>query len=197
MELFSLRSLRPALVGLALAAVCGVGFAQTASDAPPRGEAVAPSRAAVWRSIFARPPAVPPTPEDAVRIALGRDLFSDPRLSGAGHASCATCHDPGRALTDGRKTAVGPGGAVLPRNAPALYNLAWAPMFFWDGRAASLTEQAKVPILAHDELAGDFEIIAQRLSADADMRARFAAAFPTGGVTEGSILDALAAYERS
>lgn len=156
------------------------------------------SREAVWRAIFARPRGDPPGAADAGKVALGRDLFGDVRLSGSGRASCASCHDPAQAFTDGRKTAVGPQGATLARNAPALYNLAWATSLFWDGRAASLTDQARVPILAPDELAGDFAAIAQRLSADPETSARFAAAFPgSSGVSEANVLNALAAYERS
>jgi cytochrome c peroxidase len=156
------------------------------------------ARDAVWRAIFARPVESPAAPDDAAKVALGRDLFRDVRLSGSGRASCATCHDPAQAFTDGRKTAVGPSGTVLARNTPALYNLAWATSFFWDGRAASLGEQAKVPLLAPDELAGDLRSIAQELSRDAEMSARFAAAFPAAPrITEAEILAALAAYERS
>jgi len=157
------------------------------------------TREAIWRAIFARPhtPAAA-EPSEAAKIALGYDLFRDTRLSGSGHASCVSCHDPDRAFTDGRKTAVGPKGAVLARNAPALYNLGWATSFFWDGRAASLADQAKVPIQAVDEMAGDFPTITQRLANDAAMKQRFAETFPeAGGVTEQSILEALTAYERS
>jgi cytochrome c peroxidase len=156
------------------------------------------TRATVWRAIFARPAPNVPTPADQRRAELGRDLFRDVRLSGGGQSSCATCHNPDRAFTDGQKTAVGPGGVVLPRNAPALYNLAWGASFFWDGRAATLADQARFPILAPDELAGDFAVIVRRLSADPGMRARFEAAFPGGdGVTEDTVLQALVAYERA
>ncbi len=156
------------------------------------------TREAVWRAIFARPAESPAAPDDAAKVALGRDLFRDVRLSGSGRASCASCHDPARAFTDGRKTAVGPAGAMLTRNTPALYNLAWATSFFWDGRAPSLAEQAKVPILAPAELAGDLSSIAQDLSRDEEMSTRFAVAFPAAPrITEVEILDALAAYERS
>jgi len=161
--------------------------------------AEAPDRDAVWRAIFARPSEAPTgLGDEAAKAALGHDLFRDVRLSGNGRASCMSCHDPEQAFTDGRRTAVGPGGAVLARNAPALYNLAWATSFFWDGRAASLTEQARFPILARDELAGDFPTIIRRLSDDPAMRTRFAAAFPeAAGVTEAAVLEALAAYERT
>jgi len=188
-----------ALVCAALVAASGVAV----WAAPPTAEGP-PTRESVWRAIFARPPearagaAGQGSPVEQSRIALGRDLFQDVRLSGAGQASCAFCHDPAHAFTDGRKTAVGPGGAVLPRNAPALYDLAWGKSFFWDGRAASLADQARFPILSPDELAGDFTTIAARLSADPAVKARFEAAFPgSEDVTEREILDALVAYERS
>lgn len=157
------------------------------------------TREAVWRAIFARPEIPAPNLQEQAKIALGSELFRDVRLSGGGTASCTSCHDPERAFTDGRKTAIGPGGDVLSRNAPALYNLAWATSFFWDGRSASLVDQAKFPIENVNELAGDFPTISRRLSDDPQMSARFAAAFPgtNEGVTESSILEALAAYERS
>lgn len=190
-------------LGLAVAAVCVLAWslavpAETGPHAPVPG-APAETREGIWRAIFARPEPGETTPAPPELIALGRDLFRDTRLSGSGQASCVSCHDPARAFTDGRKTAVGPAGAVLPRNAPALYNLAWGTSFFWDGRAATLVDQARFPIQAVDELAGDLATIAERLSADNGMKARFAAAFPgrSGGVTESAILDALAAYEKS
>ncbi len=157
----------------------------------------APSRNAVWRAIFARPVAALPAPSEAERIAIGHDLFRDPRLSGAGDRSCASCHDPARAFTDGRATGRGLGGVRLARNVPALYNVAWGTQFFWDGRASSLEVQARFPIEAPDELAGDFPTIVARLRGDDVMAARFERAFPGEGVSEAALLAALAAYERS
>lgn len=192
-----IRSPRLGLAGAILVLALASWHLVPAAE-PAAGSAEAPTRAAVWRAIFARPDPAPVTPAEAARIALGYDLFRDVRLSGSGRAACASCHDPDRAFTDGRPVAVGPSGAVLTRNAPALYDLAWATSFFWDGRAQSLAEQARFPILAPDELAGDFPTITRRLSADPDMRARFGAAFPgTDGVSEDAVLAALAAYERS
>jgi cytochrome c peroxidase len=182
---------------LVLAAVAWAAWGLAATGAPG-DPPPAPTRESIWRAIFARPPMPAVSSTEQARIALGHDLFRDVRLSGSGHAACATCHDPGHAFTDGRRTAVGPAGAVLSRNAPALYNLAWGTSFFWDGRAASLAAQARFPILSPDELAGDFPSITRRLADDPAMKARFAAAFPaTADVTEGEILDALVAYERS
>lgn len=161
-------------------------------------EPVPPDRAAVWRAIFARPAVLSGTAPDPAQSALGYDLFRDTRLSGSGTMSCASCHDPGRAFTDGRKTGRGAAGAVLSRNVPALYDLAAASRFFWDGRAETLAAQARVPITAPDEMAGSFPEIVQRLDSDAILKARFAAAFPASGrIGEAEILDALVAYERS
>lgn len=190
----------PGLGAAIIAAAIGLASWDLGSAAGPApGGTGMPDRAAVWRAIFARPAAEAlPAADERARIALGHDLFRDGRLSGSGRASCASCHDPARAFTDGRPTSVGPGGAVLGRNAPALYDLAWATSFFWDGRAATLAEQARVPILAPDELAGDFAAITRRLSEDAAMRARFAEAFPAiRAITEHTVLEALAAYERA
>ncbi|WP_158412872.1 cytochrome-c peroxidase [Hyphomicrobium nitrativorans] len=182
-------------VGLvvALAAGGGLSFRDATATAGP---AASPGRDAVWRTIFARPASAPQSaPSTPAQIALGHDLFHDPRLSGNGSASCATCHQPERAFTDGRPKGQGLDGSTLPRNVPGLYDLAWGTSFFWDGRAPTLAAQARFPILAEDEMAGDFPTILQRLGADADMTSRIAAAFPgSGGVTEEAILAALATY---
>ncbi len=93
---------------------------------------------------------------------------------------------------------MGADGSILSRNAPALYDLAWASSFFWDGRAPTLEEQARVPILAPNELAGDFAVIGERLASDPVMTDRFTSVFPSEPVAnEANVLAALAAYERS
>lgn len=190
---------RAALMAIGGFAAALLAWCLTAAVADATDPSGAPERDAVWRAIFARPAAgAASSPEAAARIALGRDLFHDRRLSGSGQASCATCHDPARAFTDGRKTGRGPGGDVLARNVPALYDLAWGNAYFWDGRAPSLEAQARFPILAADEMAGDFPTITRRLAADEGIAARFAMAFPeTKDVTEDAVVDALAAYVRS
>lgn len=193
------RSPRRELVGLltialACAAVMGGLSLKGAVSAELQERA---GRDAVWRALFARPaPTPPPQPEIAARIALGHDLFRDGRLSGSGKASCATCHEPDRAFTDGRPKGRGPDGkANLARNVPALYDLAWGAAYNWDGRAPTLAAQARMPILAEEEMAGDFPTIVGRLAANAPFAARFAVAFPDEArVTEESVVAALAAY---
>jgi len=96
------------------------------------------------------PPANPLTRE---KVALGRRLFFDKRLSRDGTLACASCHDPKLAFSDARTVARGVGGQDGTRNAPALINRGYGVMFFWDGRAKSLEQQALEPILNPKELA--------------------------------------------
>src|SRR6266851_4343070 len=91
-------------------------------------------------------------PLTAEKVALGRRLFSDRRLSRDGRLSCASCHDPQRAFTDGRSVSLGAGGRRGTRNAPTLINRGYGLSQFWDGRAASLEAQVVQPIMNPTEL---------------------------------------------
>lgn len=190
------RAAWSAIGGLAASLLC---WSLTGAAADTIGPSAALGRDAVWRAIFVRPQAAAPgAPDAAALVALGQDLFHDPRLSGQGNASCATCHDPARAFTDGRAKGQGPAGDILARNVPGLYDLAWSKAYFWDGRAPTLEAQARFPITAAEEMAGDFPTITRRLEADAAFAARLAVVFPgSQGVTEDAVLGALAAYVRS
>jgi cytochrome c peroxidase len=86
------------------------------------------------------------------KIALGRRLFFDTRLSRDGTLACATCHDPARAFSDGRPVPRGVDAIQGARNAPALINRGYGRVFFWDGRATSLERQARQPITNPTEL---------------------------------------------
>ncbi len=90
-------------------------------------------------------PADNPTTPD--RVALGKQLFFDGRLSADGTVACATCHDPDKGFTDQRATSLGIKGQTGQRNAPTVLNALFNGSQFWDGRAATLEDQAKLPIL--------------------------------------------------
>jgi cytochrome c peroxidase len=96
------------------------------------------------------PESNPLTPD---KVALGRRLFFDKRLSRDGTLACASCHNPELAFSDGRTVARGINGAQGTRNAPALINRGYGSLFFWDGRAKSLEQQALEPILNPIEMA--------------------------------------------
>ena len=157
---------------------------------------------APWRKMFQRPAPPPPSPADnpltAEKIALGARLFADKRLSGANDRACATCHRPEMAFTDGHARPRALSGAAQPRNTPPLWNLAWGKHFFWDGRASSLEEQVRMPIEAPQEMGGNWATILGRLEGDAALAGQFRAAFPQEpGVSQASVLQALASYVRS
>jgi len=90
-------------------------------------------------------PSAEDNPITPAKVALGRRLFGERRLSRDGSLSCATCHDPRRAFTNGRN--------VDRLNVPTIVNRGYGTSFFWDGRAASLDEQALQPMLNPHEMA--------------------------------------------
>ena len=91
-------------------------------------------------------------PITSAKIALGRKLFHDQRLSRTGTIACASCHDPERAFSDKRPLAVGVFGRTGQRHAPALINRGYGRSFFWDGRIATLEEQVLKPIQDPNEM---------------------------------------------
>jgi len=132
---------------------------------------------------------------DLARVRLGHGLFFDPGLSGAGDVSCASCHEASKFGGDGRARSMGTEGAVVGRNAPSTFNAALKDLQFWDGRAATLEEQASGPLFAPNEMGQTEEgLLAHLQVAWAD---EFALAFPgeDGPTLEQATL-ALAAYER-
>lgn len=125
------------------------------------------------------------------RVELGRRLFTDGRLSRDGTISCASCHDAKTGLSDARRFSVGVEGRTGDRNAMPLFNLAWKESFFWDGRAASLRQQALMPIVDHREMDESLENVVMKLS---DLEKEFAEAFGSPGVTAERIGLALEAF---
>lgn len=85
------------------------------------------------------------------RIRLGKLLFYSAELSRTRTVSCATCHDPSRAFSDGRTTSVGVDDRVGPRNAPSLANVGYQPYFMREGGVPSLEMQVLVPVQEHHE----------------------------------------------
>lgn len=148
-----------------------------------------------------RRPAEIPFPSDApysLHIAtLGKMLFYDPRLSGAQNMNCASCHNPSFGYETPVPTAIGAANTPLGRHAPTVLNLAWTPHFFWDGRAATLEEQAAGPITAPVEMNARFEEVVDRLEAIEEYRTWFERLFPGQGVARETILTAIATYERT
>lgn len=128
---------------------------------------------------------------------LGLSLFFDPRLSGSQQISCARCHDPEHGWADGRSQANGVFMTPLPRNTPGLGGIGHAKSLFWDGRAATLEDQARMVILNPKEMAGNPREIEDRLAAAGDFYPPlFAAAFGDSAITFERVVQALAAFQR-
>jgi cytochrome c peroxidase len=128
--------------------------------------------------------------------ALGKRLFFDPQLSRDGSVSCATCHDPKRAFTDGLPRARGIRGQIGTRNTPTILNRGLGKSEFWDGRAASLEHQALGPIEAAVEMDLPIPEAVARLKNDPYYREAFPAVLG-GEPTPERLARALAAYERT
>ena len=138
----------------------------------------------------------PPANWSAARAALGKRLFFDTVLSRDRSMSCASCHVPDLAFTDGKKTAQGIWAVPGQRNTPTVVNRAIGSSQFWDGRARTLEEQALGPIANPDEMDLPIEQAVARLGADASYQQAFTHVFG-GEPTAQRLAEALAAYERT
>ncbi len=152
-----------------LGALCaGLGAAAQVPELTP-----AERERLLLHSPLPEPPADPTNrmADDERAARLGRKLFFDARLSRGGRVSCATCHDPARAFADGRPLARGVGQGR--RNTPALWNLAYARWYFWDGRADSLWSQALKPFEAPAEMGASRAAVLRVLRGDRVLRAAY------------------------
>lgn len=180
---------------LALSILLPLQSAQAGPPTPPE-----PYR---WQALPAEAPAPADNPTTPAKVALGHRLFHDKRLSVTGEIACASCHDlQGRGGADGRQVARGIRGRLGQRNVPTVWNAAFQTRLFWDGRAASLEEQARGPLTHPSEMGlADLAQAEQRLAVDPGYRRAFRAAFggPDGveAVSGTRMLAALAAFERT
>lgn len=131
------------------------------------------------------------------KVALGKQLYWDKRLSKDQTISCATCHNPKFGWSDGSPTSKGFGGKFGGRNAPTIINSAYNNFQFWDGRAGSLEEQALGPMQNPIEMAMTVELVEERINEVPGYRKQFEEVFGTDEVTAELVAKAIAAYERT
>lgn len=167
-----------------LVAIAGVTARQASQTAfsPPRG-------------LTSMPIPVPPNnPMTAARIALGKQLFFDPRLSRTKKMSCETCHVPEKGWTDGLALSPRFDGSMNTRHTPTLYGTAYFPDLYWDGRSKGLENQ----ILAawKSQMGADPEAIAADVNAVPAYKAAFEKEFG-GPATGPRIVEALATFVRT
>jgi cytochrome c peroxidase len=142
----------------------------------------------------------PKNATNADKVALGKMLYHDPRLSKSGFISCNSCHNLASYGVDNLPTSIGHKWNIGERNAPTVLNAAFHIAQFWDGRAADVEEQAKGPILNPGEMAlphEDFTV--ERIKSITQYQELFAKAFPgeTTPLTYENIAKAIAAFERT
>ena len=132
------------------------------------------------------------------RVALGKKLFFNPVLSGNANRTCATCHQPERAFTDGEPTslAIGANGSRINRNAPTLMNAAFQATQFADSRVVFLEDQASDVIRNQQEMHGSLPDAVKALQRDAQYKRLFARSYKEG-ITEQTLKNAIASYIRS
>ena len=134
----------------------------------------------------------PMSPE---KVALGRQLFFDERLSGDGSRSCNSCHLCEKGLTDGLPKAIGAFNKQLPRSSPTLWNIGYHKEFYWDGRSPSLEKQAMAAWTGAN-MGAKAEEIATKLNAIEGYHSQFHKVFD-GDATPDNIVKAIAAFERT
>jgi cytochrome c peroxidase len=153
----------------------------------------------LWAQIPSHVPVPKNNPQTAAKVELGKQLYFDPRISITGTVSCNSCHNIMANGTDNRPVSAGAHGKLGDRNAPTVFNAAFHSVQFWDGRAASLEEQAKGPPTNPIEMGmPSGEAIVERIRSIPGYRQQFAEVF--GGsqpVTFDHIAQAIASFERT
>ncbi|RKH19296.1 cytochrome-c peroxidase [Corallococcus sp. CA047B] len=179
---------------LAVVLNTGVGLAASppsqASSTPPLKLPPGVS-ATLWR--LAVPPGSEPTPE---KVALGEKLFREKRLSADNTVACMTCHEPELGFTDGKALSEGIRQQKVTRNSPTVLNALFNATQFWDGRAGTLEDQAKLPILNPREMGmPDEASVVKKVRAIPEYAAEFQKVFGRE-VNYDDLAAAIAAFER-
>ncbi|MGE0821868.1 MAG: cytochrome-c peroxidase [Candidatus Binatia bacterium] len=145
------------------------------------------------------PPRIPAdNPLTHAKIDLGQKLYFDARLSADNTVSCATCHDPRKGFADGKPVAEGVGKKTGARNSPTVLNAAYYEQQFWDGRAETLEDQAKLPLTNPIEMAmPSHTAVEEKLRPLPEYPPLFEKAFGTPEITIDRVAQAIASFERT
>lgn len=152
------------------------------------------------RASYKRPNFIPfpkENPYTAQKVELGKKLYFDSRLSEPRLLSCASCHNPAYAWADGLPKGIGHMMKELGRRSPTIVNAAWGQIFMWDGRMATLEQQAMGPITGGVEMALSVPELERRLKSIPEYKPLFEAAFPGTPISADSAAKAIATYERT
>lgn len=155
--------------------------------------------AQAWEALPDTAPAPKDNPTTQSRVELGKMLYFDPRFSATGTVSCFSCHNVMEGGDDHRSVSIGVHGQKGGRNAPTVWNAAFLSSQFWDGRAATLEDQAKGPVVNPVEMGmADLDDAIDRIAAIPGYKPYFDQAFgPGDNLTMDNAAKAIAAYERT
>ena len=142
-------------------------------------------------------PIEPATITEPKKVALGKKLFFEPRLSSSGFISCNSCHNLGMGGSDNLPTSIGHKWQEGPINSPTVLNSSMNLAQFWDGRAETLQEQAAGPIANPMEMAFTHSLAVDVLNSIPQYRAEFAAIYETKEITLDQVTDAIAVFEET
>lgn len=152
-----------------------------------------------WEALPSKAPEPKDNPTTPEKVELGRLLYFDPRFSSTGTVSCNTCHNLMLGGEDNRPVSMGVHGKTGGRSAPTVWNAAFASSQFWDGRAASLEEQAQGPVVNPVEMGmSELETAMDRVRAIPGYEPYFVRAFgKENPMTVANAARAVAAFERT
>ncbi|WP_291696011.1 cytochrome c peroxidase [Bradyrhizobium sp.] len=152
------------------------------------------------KALYRRPASIPfpkDNPYTPEKAALGKRLYFDTRLSLTSAQSCGSCHSPSLGWGDGLAVGVGHGMNKLGRHSPTVVNAAWGDIFMWDGRLATLEDQALGPIQSPGEMNMPLDKLMARLQTITEYKPMFASVFSQEGMTPKTLAKAIATYERT
>ena len=185
---------RQALLPVAVLAVVGCSGPE-----PPSGPIMPVGESQAIEPPLGLPEVAVPAdnPPTAQTVALGRKLYYDKSLSVDDSIACASCHDPEAGFADPNQFSEGVGGELGGRQAPPVMNAAYFTAQFWDGRAASLEEQAGGPVENPIEMAFTHEGVIERLSEDPVYTELFKEAWGEGPIAFEMVAKSIASFERT
>lgn len=188
---FYLLLFLPTLI-VAFVAACSSNTTETTASFKPEIEPL-PAELSTYEPMTI-PADNPMTPE---KVALGKQLFFDERLSIDGSKSCYSCHLCENGLTDGLPKAIGALNKQLPRSSPTLWNIGYHKEFYWDGRSPSLEKQAMAAWTGGNMGVGDkVNEVVGRINALQGYREQFQKVFQSDA-TADNMMKAISAYERT
>lgn len=156
------------------------------------------SVASAWETLPTEAPEPADNKATEAKIELGKMLYHDPRLSSTGTVSCSSCHNTMLGGEDNRPNSMGVNGQTGGRSAPTVWNAAFNAVQFWDGRAASLEDQAAGPVTNPIEMGmKSWDDVIARLESIEGYQKAFDAAFGTVSISKANATKAIAAYERT